>query len=85
METAARKVAKDFPKTSFLMGSSKTPGAPGYDPETDSDQIPAHPVQLTGFWMGTYPVTNEQYARFMAETGQLAPPSFSDRRLNDPA
>jgi formylglycine-generating enzyme required for sulfatase activity len=47
--------------------------------------MPAHAVQLTGFWMGVYPVTNEQYARFMAETGRRAPPSFSDRRFNDPA
>ena len=69
----------------FLMGSSKTYGKPGYDPEADDNEMPAHPVQLTGFRMGVYPVTNEQYARFMAETGQPAPPSFSDRRFNDPA
>jgi formylglycine-generating enzyme required for sulfatase activity len=73
------------PGGSFLMGSSKTRGEPGYDPEAYDDEMPAHSVRLTGFWMGVYPVTNEQYARFMAETGQLAPPSFSDRRFNDPA
>jgi formylglycine-generating enzyme required for sulfatase activity len=73
------------PGGSFLMGSSSTPGEPGYDPDTDDDEMPAHPVQLTGFWMGVYPVTNEQYARFITETGRPAPPSFSDRRFNDPA
>jgi formylglycine-generating enzyme required for sulfatase activity len=73
------------PGGSFLMGSSKTRGKPGYDPEADDDETPAHPVQLTGFWMSMYPVTNEQYARFMAETRQPAPTSFSHRRLNDPA
>ena len=57
-----------MPGGSFLMGSSNTRGEPGYDPEADDDEMPAHPVQLTGFWMGVYPVTNEQYARFMAET-----------------
>jgi formylglycine-generating enzyme required for sulfatase activity len=73
------------PSGSFLMGSSKTRREPGYDPDPYDDETPAHPVQLTGFWMSAYPVTNEQYARFMAETGQPAPRSFSDRRFNDPA
>jgi len=70
---------------SFLMGSSKRRGKPGYDPDADADEAPAHHVPLTGFWMSVYPVTNEQYARFMAETGQPTPASFSDRRFNDPA
>lgn len=35
-----------------------------------------HPVQVSGFWMAVYPVTNEQYAHFIAETGQAAPESF---------
>ncbi len=69
----------------FVMGSSKKRGEPGYDPEAHGDEMPAHPVQLSGFWMGVYPVTNEQYARFITETERPAPPSFSDRRLNDPA
>jgi formylglycine-generating enzyme required for sulfatase activity len=73
------------PGGSFVMGSSKTRSEPGYDPEAYDNEMPAHAVQLTGFWMGVYPVTNEQYARFMAETGRRAPPSFSDRRFNDPA
>lgn len=73
------------PGGSFVMGSSKTRGEPGYDPDACDDEMLAHPVRLTGFWMGVYPVTNEQYTRFMAETGQPAPPSFSDRRFNDPA
>ncbi|HEX3476200.1 MAG TPA: SUMF1/EgtB/PvdO family nonheme iron enzyme [Kofleriaceae bacterium] len=73
------------PGGSFVMGSSKTRGVPGYDWGAYDDEMPAHPVQLTGFWMGVYPVTNEQYVRFMAETGQPAPRSFSDRRFNDPA
>jgi formylglycine-generating enzyme required for sulfatase activity len=73
------------PAGSFLMGSSKTPGEPGYDPDAEDNETPVHQEQLTGFWMSVYPVTNEQYARFMTETGQPAPPSFSDRRFNDPA
>lgn len=69
----------------FLMRSAKEPGGPNHDPEAYDDELPAHPVQLTGFWMSVYPVTNEQYARFMAETRGAAPESFADRRFNDPA
>jgi formylglycine-generating enzyme required for sulfatase activity len=73
------------PGGSFLMGSSKTPGEPGYDPDAYDDETPAHRVQLTGFWMSVYPVTNAQYAQFVTSTGQPAPASFADRRFNDPA
>lgn len=68
----------------FVMGSSRQPLEPSYDPEAHDDELPAHPVQLTGFWMSTYPVTNEQYGRFVTETGCSAPASFADRRFNDP-
>ena len=71
------------PRSAAAPRSSGMRGKPGYDPAADDDEMPAHSVQLTGFWIGVYPVTNEQHARFMAETGQPAPPSFSDRRFND--
>jgi formylglycine-generating enzyme required for sulfatase activity len=74
-----------IPGGSFLMGSSKMPDWPNYDPEAESDELPAHRVQLTGFWMSVYPVTNEQYAHFVAETERAAPDSFIDRRFNEPA
>jgi formylglycine-generating enzyme required for sulfatase activity len=74
-----------IPGGSFVMGSSKKRGQPNYDREAFDDELPAHRVQLTGFWMSVYPVTNEQYTRFVTETGHEAPNSFSDRRFNDPA
>jgi len=74
-----------IPGGTFLMGSSKKSGQPNYDPEAYNPEVPAHPVQLTGFWMSVYPVTNEQYTRFVAETAHAAPESFTDRRFNDPA
>ena len=85
MEPVTQMTFVWVPGSSFLMGSSKTGGEPGYDPEADDDEMPAHPVRLTGFWMGVHPVTNKQYARFITETERPAPPSFSDRRFNDPA
>ncbi len=73
-----------IPGGSFLMGSSNEPGQPNYDPEARKE-VPAHRVQLTGFWMSMYPVTNEQYRRFVVETARAAPTSFAERRFNDPA
>ena len=45
VETAARKVAKDFPKTAFLMGSSGKPQAPNFSVFDNYIQEPAY---LTG-------------------------------------
>lgn len=74
-----------IPGGEFLMGSSMKPGLPNYDPLADDNETPSHRVRLTGFWISTYPVTNKQYAHFVAATARAAPSSFSDRRFNDPA
>jgi formylglycine-generating enzyme len=42
----------------FLMGSDLEP-----------EEQPVHRVRVDGFWMDTCAVTNEQYGRFVAETG----------------
>lgn len=73
------------PSGRFVMGSSKQPGQLNYDPEAYNEELPAHPVQLTGFWISVYPVTNEQYGRFIAETRRAAPSGFENRQFNDPA
>jgi formylglycine-generating enzyme required for sulfatase activity len=85
MEPVTQMTFVWVPSGSFLMGSSTTRGELGYDRDATDDEMPVHEVRLTGFWMGVYPVTNEQYARYMAETGRPAPESFADRRFNDPA
>jgi hypothetical protein len=46
------------PAGPFTMGSDKS-----------DDERPPHTVQLGDFWIGKYPVTNAQYARFVEETG----------------
>jgi len=74
-----------IPGGRFVMGSSRQPGQSTHDPKAHDAELPAHPVQLTGFWMSVYPVTNEQYGPFVSETGHAAPESFADRRFNDPA
>ncbi len=51
------------PPGSFMMGSQN--GA--------ADQKPVHPVNLTGFWLGKYQVTNAQYRAFCKATGREFP------------
>ncbi len=35
------------------------------------EERPVHRVTVDGFWIGTYPVTNAQFERFVAETGHV--------------
>jgi formylglycine-generating enzyme required for sulfatase activity len=50
-----------IPGGSFLMGSDR------HYPE----EAPAHHVSVDGFWIERYPVTNDRFARFVAETGHV--------------
>ena len=66
-----------IPPGEFLMGSTK--GA--------SDERPVRRVKLTrAFLLGKYPVTNAQYARYLAAmAGKVADPKYwSDRKFNQP-
>ena len=54
---------------SFVMGTDDEPWA--YDNER-----PAHEVELAGFWIDTEPVTNNEYAGFLADTGREPPMSW---------
>lgn len=56
VEAAARKVAKDFPKTSFLMGSSGKPQAPNFSVFDNFIQEPAY---LTGMIAGGMTKSNK--------------------------
>ena len=56
VESAARKVAKDFPKTAFLMGSSGKPQAPNFSVFDNYIQEPAY---LTGMIAGGMTKTNK--------------------------
>jgi basic membrane protein A and related proteins len=56
VEAAARKVAKDFPKTAFLMGSSGKPQAPNFSVFDNYIQEPAY---LSGMVAGGVTKTNK--------------------------
>ncbi len=73
------------PSGRFLMGSSKTKGSPGYDPEADDDERPAHQVELSrGYWIGRHPVTNKQYEAFLRAALCATPSAWKNPKLNQP-
>src|SRR4030095_10346760 len=43
---------------------------------------PAHLVRVSAFKLGRFPVTNQQYAVFLAEAGAQPPRFWSDARFN---
>src|SRR5271165_3611735 len=43
------------------------------------EERPVHEVAVNGFWIDRHPVTKEQFARFVAETGYL---TVAERALN---
>lgn len=64
-----------IPGGRFTMGSPK---GKGYDHER-----PAHEVEIRPFYLGRYPVTNEEYARFLkANPDEQEPKYWADRRFN---
>jgi formylglycine-generating enzyme required for sulfatase activity len=68
-----------IPGDEFLMGS----------PESEKDRSnregPQHTVRVTDFYMGRYPVTNEEFGRFLAENTDANEPRYwADRQYNQP-
>ncbi len=63
----------------FMMGS----------PESEEgrwkSESPLHDVRMPDFYMGRYPVTNEQYAQFLKENPKVVEPTYwAERRFNQP-
>jgi iron(II)-dependent oxidoreductase len=62
-----------IPAGSFLMGTS-------LESANDTDR-PQHTVELPAYRMDKYPVTNAQYARFVAATGHRPPLDWKDGKI----
>ena len=59
-----------IPGGNFWIGGQKTdPAKPNYDEEAGDDEAPVHEVKLSAFEMGRYPVTVNEYKRFMDDGG----------------
>jgi formylglycine-generating enzyme required for sulfatase activity len=52
------------PPGPFLMGSNKE-----QDPQAYEDEIPQHPLTLSGYWIGCFPVTVGQFRTFVEDDG----------------
>jgi len=50
-----------------------------------TDERPAHQVELTGFWVARTPVTNGEYAAYLAATGRGMPRFWHEPAFSDPA
>ena len=64
------------PAGEFLMGSDPAKDSGAYPGEQ-----PQHPVHVSEFYMGRYPVTNEQYAAFVQATGHEAPGRWKGNKI----
>jgi sulfatase modifying factor 1 len=62
MTVAAPDLAR-IPAGDFLMGAA----------DGEADERPVHRVHLSEFFIGRFPVTNDEYARFVRATGYPAP------------
>jgi formylglycine-generating enzyme required for sulfatase activity len=68
-----------IPGGEFLMGS------PNNEQGRYGDEDPQHKVRVADFYLGRYPVTNEQYAQFLKENPKAKKPEYwGDRQYNQP-
>src|SRR2546430_12077377 len=63
MSTAASPNVARIPGGDFLMGAA----------DAEEDERPVHRVFVSEFFIGRFPVTNDEYARFVRTTGHRAP------------
>jgi len=63
----------EVPAGEFTMGTDLA--------RADAQDQPAHKVRLGTYWIDKYPVTNAQYARFVAATGRRPPLDWKDGRM----
>lgn len=64
-----------IPEGEFYMGSNKG----------DKDERPKHRLEIKGFWLGKYELTNEQYARFISIADPWhKTPFMNEKGFNNP-
>ncbi len=68
-----------IPGGAFMMGS------PPSEKERWEDEGPLHQVHVPEFYLGRYPVTNEEYGRFLEDDKKIKPPEYwANRQFNQP-
>lgn len=63
----------EIPSGAFLMGTDSE--------RADPQDRPQHTVKLPTYWIDKYPVTNAQYARFVAATSHRPPLDWKDGKI----
>ncbi|MEW6669350.1 MAG: SUMF1/EgtB/PvdO family nonheme iron enzyme [Thermodesulfobacteriota bacterium] len=68
-----------IPAGVFMMGSHAS------EKGRDEDEGPVHEVRVPEFYMGRFPVTNEEYGRFLKDNPKVNPPKYwADRQFKQP-
>ncbi len=58
-------------------------GSPESEARRYDDEGPVHEVQVPSFYLGRYPVTNEEYERFLTDNSDVQEPRYwADGRFN---
>lgn len=73
-EIALDLIWQPIPAGEFLMGDDAGRG----------DERPAHRVRVDSFMLARFPVTNRDYARYLAASGAQPPGFWHDDRFNEP-
>jgi formylglycine-generating enzyme required for sulfatase activity len=73
-----------IPGGKFWIGAQKTnPRGKNYDKEAYADEA-VREVQVREFWMGRFPVTVQEYARYLDGTGAAPPDEWEDWQVDYP-
>ena len=67
------------PAGEFTLGTNEE--LKGFEEDYQQRWKPEHTVRLRGFWIGKYPVTNDQYKKFLTATGHRQPAFWSEERF----
>jgi formylglycine-generating enzyme required for sulfatase activity len=67
----------------YIPGGKFMMGSPPDEDDLRDREGPVHEVTLSPFWLGRFPVTNEEYGRYLKENPSAKEPEYwGDRRYN---
>ena len=75
----ARKTARYIePELVYVPAGTFTMGASAWDKDASQNEKPSHRLRLPSYWIGRYPVTNEEYQYFLLDNPKQSKPSSWD-------
>ena len=88
VKASLQKIIKPKPsgyELVFIPGGVFMMGSPETEEGRYKNEGPVHEVTVSDFYMGRYPVTNEEYQRFLETNSQIKEPGYwGDRSYNQP-